>query len=201
MNHPRPTRRALLTALLSGAGIHPKRYLFRDPRPHLLAQFVEHIVTGWLEKWSETNGRPSYLQRLAAFQFGDELCMAISLALHYEGQKGAARFYERFRESWFLAEPDKLVNLHTDLVHRLVRRHAHGVTGVIQDVANQLLASARGQGEPLATALDSVAAVFNSHIEATTAICLQIGMLDHDVRVSTSCGTLSELADDGPKRR
>jgi hypothetical protein len=186
MNHPRNTRRAVLTALLSGVGLNPKRYLFRNPQPQLLAQFVEHIVTGWLEKWSEKNDRPTYLQRLAAFQFGNELCIAIALGLEHHGQNSRPPYYNRFRESWFLSEPETLVNLHTDLVQRLVRKHAHGATAVMQGVAAQILASARGQGKPLPVVLDSLAGLFDAHIEAATAICSRIGMIDHHVRVSAS---------------
>jgi hypothetical protein len=186
MNHPRNTRRAVLTALLSSVGLHPKRYLFRNPQPQLLAQFVEHIVTGWLEKWSENYGRPTYLQRLAAFQFGNELCIAIALGLEHHGQNSLLPYYNRFRDSWFPAEPETLVNLHTDLVHRLVRKHAHGATEVMQGVAAQVLASARGQGEPLQVVLESLTDLFDAHIEAATAIFLKIGMIDHNVAVSSS---------------
>lgn len=186
MNHPRNTRRAILDTMLSGVGLHPKRYLFRDPQPHLLAQFGEHVVTRWLENWSKTKDRPSYLQRLAALHFANELCTFLALGLQHDGQKSLPILYKHFRESWFLAEPDMLVNLHIDLVHRLVRKHAHGATAVIQEVAQKLLAAARGQGEPLSVALESGAAFFDAHIEAATAVCVHAGMIDHYVRVSAS---------------
>jgi len=186
MNHPRNTRRAVLIALLSEVGINPKRYVFRNPQPQLLAQFVEHIVTGWLEKWSEKNDRPTYLHRLAAFQFGNELCIAIALGLEHHGQNSLLPYYNRFRDSWFLAEPETLVNLHTDLAHRLVRKHAHGAAAVMQGVATQILASVRGPGEPLPVVIESLADLFDAHIEAATAIFSNVGMIDHHVGVSTS---------------